>query len=180
MLTIKLSDRECFNAETNEFITIKGKTIQFEHSLVSISKWESKWKKPFLSDKQPTREEFMDYIKCMTITQGIDDLTYLCLSNKDIEEIRNYINDPMTATTINRKDQKKGSKEIITSELIYYWMISLNIPFECQKWHLNRLLMLIDVCGIKNEPAKKMKPKETLSQYKALNAKRKAAMHTKG
>lgn len=183
MLTINIKGRELFNEMTNEFITINSRSIQLEHSLVSISKWESKWKKPFLSKKsmneKMTNEEFLDYIKCMTVTTNVDDNVYMCLTQKDIKTIGEYINDPMTATTISNKN-KKNSNEVITAEIIYYWMISLGIPFECQKWHLNKLLMLIDVCSVKESPGKKMSVKDILASNKALNASRRASLHTRG
>jgi hypothetical protein len=154
--------------------------LQLEHSLVSLSKWESKWNKPFLSKDFKTHEETLDYIKCMTINQNIDPDVYNGLTSEHITMINNYIESPMTATTFSDSKQNKSNREIITSELIYYWMIALNIPFECQKWHLNRLLTLIRVCNIKNAPPKKMSKRATASQYAALNAARRKQMNTKG
>lgn len=179
MLTLNIQGREGFNEITNEFINVKNRTIQLEHSLVSISKWESKWKKPFLSKQEMSSEEFIDYIRCMTITQNVDDEIYYCLTNKDIKAIHDYMNDTMTATTI-KNNNKKSSNEIITSEIVYYWMISLGIPLECQKWHFNRLLTLINVCSVKESPSRKMSKRDTLASYKALNASRKASLHTRG
>lgn len=179
MLTIEIPDQEFFNEETQEFFTMKGQTLQLEHSLVSLSKWESKWNKPFLSKEDKTIEQTIDYIKCMTITQNPKPHIYNLLTDKNILEIKNYIDAPMTATTFSNANQGH-SREIVTSELIYYWMISLNIPMKCEKWHLNRLLTLIRVCNIKNGPAKKMSKKEIMSRNAALNAARRKKLNTKG
>lgn len=179
MLTIKIPDREWFNDATQEFVTVKGTTLQLEHSLVSLSKWEAKWNVPFLSKEEKTIEQTLDYIHCMTITQNVNPMVYEQLSEENIEQINNYINMPMTATTFNNLDHK-SSREIITSELIYYWMIALNIPMECQKWHLNRLLTLIRVCNAKNAPPKKMSARDIMSRNSALNAARRKKYNTKG
>ncbi len=178
MLTITIPEQELFNEATNEFVSIKSKTIQLEHSLVSISKWESKWNKPFLSKDEKTIEQTLDYIQCMTITQNIDPMVYRFLTDENIRDINDYIDAPMTATTFS--DKGSTSREIITSEVIYYWMISLNIPMECQKWHLNRLLTLIRVCNVKNAPAKKMSRKEIMNRNAALNAARRKKLNSKG
>lgn len=164
--------------EKNEvFVDAKTVDIQLEHSLVSISKWESKWHKPFLSKKEKTYDEIIDYIKCMTLTQNVKSEVYDCLSRENIEQINNYINDPHTATTFSNNKQKGGSREIVTSELIYYWMIQLNIPFECKKWHLNNLLTLIEVCNVKNTPPKKMSKKDLYRHHAAVNAARRPKKH---
>jgi len=155
MLTITIPAREMFDERTQTFSTTKEQTLQLEHSLVSLSKWESKWCKPFLSKDEKTAEETIDYIKCMTITQNVDPDVYNRLTNANIKMINDYIEAPMTATTFSDNKQGGGGKEIITSELIYYWMIALTIPMECQKWHLNRLLTLVRVCNIKNTPPRK-------------------------
>lgn len=179
MLNIKIDDLELFNDQTGEFINIPGKEIQLEHSLLSISKWESKWCKPFLSTTNKTNEETIDYIRCMTITQNVNPILYNYLDANALLKIKNYINAPMTATTFSTKNTKP-SREIITSELIYYWMITFGIPFECQKWHLNHLLTLIEVCSIKNSPDKKMSRGEILSRNAALNAARRKASGSRG
>ena len=145
---------DLWDERNQQFLSIKETTIQLEHSLLSISKWESKWNKSFINTKDKTEDELIDYIKCMTITKNVDPNIYVCLTAENIQEIVNYINAPMTATTI--RDTGKSNHEIVTSELIYYWMISLNIPVKFEKWHLNRLITLIRVCSIKNQPAKKM------------------------
>lgn len=179
MLTITIPAMELFNDLTQEFIETKAQTIQLEHSLVSISKWESKWNKPFLANNDKSIAETLDYIRCMTITQNVNPDVYRRLSRSNIEDINNYIDAPMTATTFS--DNKSGrSREIVTSELIYYWMISLNIPMECQRWHLNRLLTLIRVCNVKNTPPKKMSRREIMNRNAALNAARRKQLNSKG
>lgn len=180
MLTITIPAIEMFDEKTQEFIPYKEQTLQLEHSLVSLSKWESKWCKPFLTKEGKTLEETIDYIKCMTITQNIKPEVYNRLSRSNIEDINNYIGAPMTATTFYGDNDKGRSKEIVTSELIYYWMISLNIPMECQKWHLNRLLTLIRVCNVKNTPPKKMSKRDIASRYATLNAARRNKLNTTG
>jgi len=180
MLTITIPAREMFDERTQTFSTTKEQTLQLEHSLVSLSKWESKWCKPFLSKDEKTAEETIDYIKCMTITQNVDPDVYNRLTNANIKMINDYIEAPMTATTFSDNKQGGGGKEIITSELIYYWMIALTIPMECQKWHLNRLLTLVRVCNIKNTPPKKMNKRDVMNKYASLNAARRQQMNSKG
>lgn len=169
---------DLWDERNQQFLSIKETIIQLEHSLLSISKWESKWNKSFINTKDKTEEELIDYIKCMTITKNVDPNIYVCLTAENIQEIVNYINAPMTATTI--RDTGKSNHEIVTSELIYYWMISLNIPVKFEKWHLNRLITLIRVCSIKNQPAKKMSRGEIMQRNAALNAARKKRWNTKG
>ena len=180
MLTITIPATEIFDERTNHFFSTKEQTLQLEHSLVSLSKWESKWCKPFLSKDEKTLEETLDYIRCMTITQNVDPNVYNFMSRSNIEEINKYIESPMTATTFHDDKQKGRNGEIVTSELIYYWMISLNIPMECQKWHINRLLTLIRVCNVKNAPPKKMGKREVASRYASLNAARRNKLNTTG
>lgn len=180
MLIITIPATELFDNKKQMFINIPETTLHLEHSLVSISKWESKWRKPFMSTStKKTYAETVDYIKCMTITQNVNPNIYNGLTDKNIQDVNNYISNPMTATTFSN-EPKGGKKEIITSELIYYWMVSLNIPMECQKWHLNRLLTLIRVCNVKNAPGKKMSRRETANRYAALNAARRKKLNTKG
>lgn len=178
-ITVQLSP-EGWDEKKQEFVEPKTQTLQLEHSLVSLSKWESKWCKSFLSNPEKTIDETIDYIKCMTITQNVKSEVYEHLSNANIDEVSKYIEAPMTATYFNDGKGGKGGRETITSELIYYWMISLNIPFECQKWHLNRLITLIRVCQIKSTPPKKMSRSEIMSRNAALNAARKQQLNTKG
>ena len=178
-LVIPLSP-EGWDEKTEQFVEAKTYVLQLEHSLVSLSKWESKWEKPFFSKAEKSYEEIIDYIKFMTISKNVDPNVYTHLTNGNIREINQYIEAPMTATTFSKDKNQAKSREIITAELIYYWMIALNIPFECQKWHLNRLLTLIRVCNIKNSPPKKMSKKEAALQRSQLNAARKKQMNTKG
>lgn len=181
MLKITIPEREIYDESQNLFIQIKEQTIQFEHSLLSLSKWESKWCKPFLSKDKHTVEETMDYIKCMTTTQNVNPEVYSYLTEENVKEIIEYIEAPMTATWFSKNQEPTTpNREIITAELIYYWMIAFNIPFECQKWHLNRLLTLIKVCSIKNTPPKKMSKKDMINHRKSLNNARKASLHTHG
>lgn len=180
MLQIVIPGGEQFDEEKMEFINLGRDTVlQLEHSLVSLSKWESKWQKPFLSSSK-TKEETLDYIRCMTLTQNVKSEVYSRLTIQNLNEINDYINSPMTATTFYDERMGKKNKEIITSELVYYWMIALQIPFECQKWHLNRLLTLIHVCNIKNQPPKKMSKKEIMSRNAALNEARRKQLNSKG
>lgn len=183
MLKITIPSTELYDEQADEFIQIKGQDLQLEHSLVSISKWESKWKKPFLdSSQERTNEEMIDYIRCMTLTQNVDPIIYSGLTQPLVNRINEYINDPMTATWFSkdRESNTRASREKITSELIYYWMISLQIPMECQKWHLNRLLTLIRVCNIKNTPATPMSKKALAQRNTALNAARRKSLNSKG
>ena len=182
MLKITIKGRELWDEKSEEFIKTKDTVLQLEHSLVSISKWESKWHKPFLEKNEKTYEETLDYIRCMTLTQNVNPEVYNSLTQDVLDEIVKYIDDSMTATWFSKNDIKKRKKEIITSEIIYYWMIALNIPFECQKWHLNRLLTLIQVCNIKNEPPdKKRKSSRQIGREQAaINAARRKALHTRG
>lgn len=179
MIDIIIPEAEQFDERTMQFTYSKEQKLTLEHSLIAISKWESKFEKPFLSSEKTT-EEVLDYIKCMTITQNVSPETYLRLSAKNLEDIQKYIEAPMTATTFKKIEKRGGKKEIITAELIYYWMIAFNIPFECQKWHLNKLLTLIEVCARKNEPPKKMSRKEISAQHRAINKINRERFHTKG
>ena len=180
MLRITIPAVELWDEVKEEFITAeKEQTLMLEHSLVSLSKWESKWCKPFLSKEAKTSEETIDYIKCMTITQNIDESIYDRLTSSNINAVMDYIEAPMTATTFSGQT-KQGAKEIVTSEVIYCSMIALNIPMECQKWHLNRLLTLIRVCNIKNTPPKKMSRREVINKYAELNAARKKQFNSAG
>ena len=180
MLTITVPAMELWDECNQEFIFTKGGDLQLEHSLVSLSKWESKWCKPFFSKQEKTREETIDYIRCMTLTRNVSPNIYRCLTAKNVQDINAYIEAPMTATWFTNDKNKSGSREQITSELIYYWMIALNIPFECQKWHINRLLTLIKVCSIENQPSKKMSRREIMSRNAALNAARRRQLGTHG
>ena len=180
MLYVKVPAREMWDESREELISTKEQTLQLEHSLVSLSKWESKWHKPFLHTDNKTGEETLDYIKCMTLNHNVDPNVYLNLTAENISQINDYIGDSMTATTFSEESGGKKNSEKITSELIYYWMVSYNIPFECQKWHLNRLITLIRVCGVKNAPPKKTSKNELMRRNAALNAQRRAKLNSKG
>lgn len=179
MIKITVPASEAWDETKQEFISTKEQTLELEHSLVSISKWESKWCKPFASSNK-TKEETIDYVRCMTLNRNVDSNVYRFLSNSNIEQINSYIEAPMTATWFNEKQTGKKNSEQVTSELIYYYMVAFNIPFECEKWHINRLMTLIRICDIKNRPAKKMGKREIMSQNAALNAARRKQMNTKG
>lgn len=179
MLELTICEPEKWDEVNQVFIPSKKHEIRMEHSLVSIAKWEAKWNKPFLSKQEKTHEEIMDYIKCMTLTQNVDPYIFNYLDERNADMINKYIDSPMTATTFSEQGGK-ANREIITSEIIYYWMITFNIPFECQKWHLNRLLTLVRVCSIKNQQPKKMSKRDIVSRNAALNAARKKQLNTKG
>ena len=180
MLRIIIPDVELWDEGEQLFILKKGQNIQLEHSLVSISKWESKWNKAFLGKKEKTFDETIDYIKCMTITQNVRQEVYDNLTYKNIEEINKYITAPMTATYFAEDKSTMNNSETVTAELIYYWMIALNVPFECQKWHLNRLLALINVCNMKSQPQKKRSSKEIMARNAKLNEERRKRLNTSG
>lgn len=179
MLKITVPELEFYDEVNNEFMTFPEQRLQLEHSLVSISKWESKWHKPFLDGKDKSVEQIIDYVRCMTITQNVKPEVYNRLTESNLQAINDYIENPMTATTFTDYSQS-NNREIITSEIIYYWMVTFNIPFECQKWHLNKLLALIKVCNIKNNPPKKMSQQEIMARNRALNEERRKKMNTKG
>lgn len=171
MLRLEIEGSEAYVESTNTFVPIPPRTLILEHSLMSIAKWESKWHKPFLMKNNKTAAEMLDYIRCMTVND-VDPVVYNLLREEHFEKIHNYMEDPMTATTVNEDPNQPRGREIITAELIYYMMFALNIPLECQKWHFNRLMMLIKVCQIKNTPPKKMSKRDALNRIAALNKAR--------
>ena len=182
-VTIPAAKSESFNEETDEFVytqITKEQTLQLEHSLVSLSKWESKYCKPFISQKDFTNEETIYYIKCMTLTQNVDPEVYNYIPEDVANQIHDYINAPMTATVITETKNGKSSRAIVTNELIYYWMTKFNIYKECEKWHLNRLLTLIRVCLAKEQPPKKMSRSEIMRRNSALNAARRKQHNSRG
>lgn len=185
MLTIYLSDLELFDESTNTFSVIKGQVITLEHSLVSISKWEMLWKEPFIGKDDLTSAQIIDYIRCMTITQNVNPLLYTGITQTTVDKVKQYMDDPMTATWFRDDKTKTRSTRKITSELVYYWMIESGIPMECQKWHFNRLMTLIQVCNEERKAAdsnnrKKMNPRDLARSRSALNAQRKAQLHSRG
>lgn len=179
MLVLQVGGEDLFDPGQGRFIKSPSKTLRLEHSLRSVAKWESKWEIAFLSDKEKTREQTLDYIRCMDLS-GRDDVDVSYITPDQLQKVNEYIGAKMTATTINRRGPKRPSREIITAEIIYFWMIQAGIPPEYDKWHLNRLLMLIEVCNLKSGPQKKMSHKEQMAQQRALNASRKAKLHSRG
>jgi hypothetical protein len=181
MLQITIPAIELWDERTQEFMSSKEQTLTLEHSLVSLSKWESKWHKAFLGKEEMSDEEVRDYVKCMTITQNVDPNIYKYLTADNYKQINEYIQAPMTATTFPDKNGKgKGRGQIVTAEVIYAWMISLQIPIEFQKWHLNRLLTQIRACSVMNETPKKMSKRDVMRQNAALNASRRQKLNSKG
>jgi hypothetical protein len=179
VLQLKIMAAESFDEATSKFVSAVEAVLELEHSLVSLSKWESKWEIPFLGDKPKTNEQILDYVVMMLSGTEVSPELLTRLSDDNIRELNEYINAKMSATWI-REEKQRDTGEIVTSELIYYWMIALGIPFECQYWHLNRLLMLIKVCNIKNAPKKKLSRAEAIQQQRDLNAQRRKELNSKG
>lgn len=180
MLVISVPILEGYDESKKEIVVTTSFTLEMEHSLATLSKWESFFKKPFLGKGEKTLEETMWYIRAMVQTENVPAEVFSKLSPENIEEINNYINAEMTATTFNEATNKSGSQPIITAEIVYYWMISLNIWIECERWHLNRLIALIKVCNEKNAPPKKMSKTEMLAERRALNNQRRAKTGSRG
>lgn len=184
MLKITIPAKEMWDERNEQFVYTQATELTLEHSLISVSKWESKWKRCFLENGPNGYEEVMDYVKCMCIGKIPDDTTLKNLTQKDFKEITDYIQDTKSASKIislgNQQGGRHGKTDSLTSEMIYFYMCSFNIPFECEKWHLSRLLKLIEISNIKNNPGKKMSNKSVLQSYSKLNAERRAKYHTKG
>jgi hypothetical protein len=180
MLRLIVEGDELFNEETNTFESVNDVVIEFEHSLISLSKWESEYQTPFLSSSQKTPEEIFGYLKAMIVSSDTDPDVLYRLPKEAIDKIQEYIDSSQSATTFGIMPERRGPGEVITSELIYYWMVAFNIPFECQYWHLNRLFSLIRICNIKNSKPEKMSRQELATRNAALNAKRRAELGTKG
>lgn len=184
MLTIKIKAAEYFVESKNQFINVEERDLHLEHSLASVAEWESKWKKPFLSDTPKTLEESIDYVRCMTLDKDVNEDTYYGITNTMMDKVNTYIGESMTATWFGDADKKIRSKttrkETVTAELIYYWMITYNIPMECQFWHLSRLITLIRVFNVKNTPPKKLGKKELMARNRALNEARRKQLNSKG
>ena len=180
MLNITVPSIRLWNPETEEFTYTSPVSLQLEHSLISLAKWEARWHKPFLTSKQKTPEELLDYIRCMTLTQNVDPDLYKKLPPDIIDKIVFYMNEEQHATTFGNTSNERPSREVVTAEIIYYWMVTFGIPFECQKWHLSRLMALVKVCSIKNSPQKKMTAREIQTRNRALNDARRKSMHTRG
>lgn len=180
---IVIPEQHIWDEVTETFVNVKETTLQLEHSLLSLAKWERKWHVPFLGKEQKTDEQIQDYIRCMTLTQHIDSSVYRHIPPPVLKDIFDYIEDPMTATWFNNSEQQSGGigkREIITAEIVYYWMVTLNIPVQFEKWHLNSLLTLIRVINVKNAPSKKMSKRDILARNRQLNAARRAKTRSKG
>ncbi len=180
MLQITIPAIEMWDERIEKFISLEEQTLELEHSLVSVSKWESTWRKAFLGREKKTDEETLDYIKCMTLTPNVDPDIYNYLSEENYRQINDYIQDPMTATTFVDDKSQRTSRKVITTEVIYSWMFSLQIPKECETWHLNRLMTQIRTCSVMNQTPKKMSKKDVMAQNAALNAARRQKLNSKG
>ncbi len=183
MITITVPKGEVFDSENEIFWRVsKETTLQLEHSLISLQKWEARWHIPFLTKKPKTLEQTIDYVRCMCLTSNVKEDVFYCIPKSEMDRIADYIKDPMTATTITRRGPKGVAKKqkIVTAEVIYYWMIALNIPSEYKKWHLNQLLMLIQVINAEEAPKTKRKPHEVMNDYRAINEANKKRFNTKG
>jgi len=180
MLTIRVGSTSSFDDEQQKFVETGGTEIQLEHSLVSLSKWESNHEKPFLGKEEKTPEEILDYVLCMVVSPNPPGDFLQRLSKENMEAINAYIERKMTATWFSDQPGEPRSREVITSELVYYWMTVFQIPFECETWHLNRLFTLIRICNVKQSKPKKMSRAEVARRNRELNAQRKAQLGTKG
>lgn len=183
MLHLTIPEQELWDPISEHFIDVPACELDLEHSLEAVSKWESKWHVPFHDDrKEKTYEQNIDYIRCMTLTEGVDPDVYKYLTEQNIKDIMEYISDSATATWFNEPNKSRGKKEIITAEIIYYWMTAYNIPESYQKWHLNKLMTLLRVAAEKSKEqyGDKKSRRMTASQRKALNAARRKQYHTRG
>lgn len=181
MLEIKIPGEERWDERENQFVYDKPVTLRLEHSLLALAKWESKWHKPFLDQTKPkTNEETLDYVRCMTVTQGVDPAVYERLTRQNMAAIQTYMKDPMTAATFTERKGGHRRAQYQSAETFYAAMASYGIPFSCEKWHLNRLLALIRACGEQNMPPEKMGRQEQAARTRALNAQRKAKYHSRG
>lgn len=186
MITVTVPRFEGFDEQSERFFTVKETTLQLEHSLISLRTWEQKWHIPFLNDnKEKTKEQLVDYIRCMTINKNVDPLVYYVIPQRIMDEITAYLEDPMTATTFGSDGDivtKTKKRRIITAEVLYYWMVEFGIPVEFEKWHLNTLLTLIRVISEERKYAsgKAKRPKMSAADRAALNAKRREKYHSKG
>lgn len=179
MLRLTIVTAEGFDDSKNEFVEYETAMVELEHSLLSLSKWESKWEIPFLGSEEKTDEQVLDYVRMMILGDEITEELLSKFTVKEFDTIKKYINAKMTATTFN-ETKKETAKEVITAEIIYYWMIALGIPFECETWHLERLLTLIKVCNIKNAPKDKRSARQSAEERRALNEQRRRETGSRG
>lgn len=178
MLEIELEELEAWDDKKQEFVVLKNEVVCLEHSLKSISEWEAKWKVPFLDTTPRTKQMILDYVSCMVVSEVPKGFLER-LKTRDFSRIQEYIDDSRTASWISSEDNTNdGSK--VTSELIYYWMVTAGIPFSAEEWHLNRLMMLIKIYGEKNKPEKKRSREDILERNRELNEKRRREMGTNG
>lgn len=182
MLRLTIPKTELWNETTSTFEYTEEVVVDLEHSLVSLSKWESFYEKPFLSEEPKTREETRYYIGCMCLGEFPSDLTLSRITDAQIQEVDDYISKRHTATWFNepKTSYRQTNKTVVTAEVIYYWMVSLQIPFECEYWNLNRLITLVRVINNKNQPQKKMSRNEAMTQARRLNEERKQQYNTRG
>jgi hypothetical protein len=180
MLKLIIKGDEVYDEATNRFGTVNDIVVELEHSLLSVSKWESKFEKPFLANTEKTVEEIVEYVRFMIITPGLPPEVLNRFTNAHFEAVNNYINSKQSATTFGQMPDRRGPGETITSELVYYWMVQFNIPFECERWHLNRLFSLIQICNIKQSKPKKMSKGDIARRNRELNEQRRAQLGTSG
>ncbi len=180
MLTLTVGGTESYNEQTDKFVFVGGTQLQLEHSLVSLSKWESQHEKPFLGKGDKSPEEIFDYVRCMALDEETPEEIFYQLNEDNFKAVNAYLDKKMTATWFSNVSAAPRSSEVITSELIYYWMTVFQIPFECQHWHLNRLFTLIRICNEKQAKPKKMSRSEIAQRNRELNERRKKELGTKG
>ena len=183
MLVLVIPDTEFLDTEHRKFVTRRGATLHLEHSLISVSKWESIHQKAFLGKAPKTLDETIDYVRCMTLDKNVPDYVYNCITNENIQAVNDYIANPYSATKFfdsRHSGAKSQSQGTMTSEIIYYLMFAYGIPKECEKWHLNRLLTLLRVFDLKSNPQKKMSRRDLAAQNRRLNEERRKKLHTKG
>ena len=181
MLKLHIEKSEFFDQRTRKFIDVPEMDIELEHSLVSLSKWEEIWEIPFLNSDNKTNEQVSSYVECMLLTENVPPVFLQTLTSEQYAAINDYISAKRTATTFSNHAPQKNSGEFVTGELIYYWLVALQIPFQpTETWHLNKLLTLVKVVNAKNTPPKKMSRSEIASRQRQLNAARRAKYGTNG
>lgn len=180
MLKLTFPPADFFDEDSQKFISLPGFELELEHSLLALSEWESKWEKPFLGESSLTPEETLDYVRCMIVTPEFPPDALDRLDDETVQQVVSYIERKMTATWFADSGSRGPRVETITSELIYYWMTTYQIPFECERWHLNRLMTLIRICDVKQNPPKKRSPEEVAQRNAEINRKRREQLGTKG